>query len=57
MREPVRFADAMRALAAQGITHYVEMSPHPVLLGMGAENVTRQASGCRRCAKARTTGL
>ena len=40
MREPVRFADSMRALAAQGITHYIEMSPHPVLLGMGSECVS-----------------
>ncbi len=37
MRQPVRFADSMRALAAMGVTHYIEMSPHPVLLGMGAE--------------------
>jgi SAM-dependent methyltransferase len=39
MREPVRFADSVRALAQQGITHYVEMSPHPVLLGMGSDVV------------------
>ena len=39
LREPVRFADAMRCLAAEGITHYIEMSPHPVLLGMGSEIV------------------
>ena len=39
MRDPVRFADSIRALAAQGTTHYIEMSPHPVLLGMGAECV------------------
>ena len=39
LREPVRFADAMRRLAAEGITHYVELSPHPVLLGMAAEVV------------------
>ena len=39
LREPVRFADSIRALAAQGITHYIEMSPHPVLLGMGSECV------------------
>ena len=40
MREPVRFADSIRALAALGITHYIEMSPQPVLLGMGSEIVT-----------------
>ena len=37
MREPVRFAQSMRSLAAQGITHYIEIGPHPVLLGMGAD--------------------
>ncbi len=40
MREPVRFADAIRTLAGQGITHFIEMSPHPVLLGMGSEVVS-----------------
>ena len=39
LREPVRFAQSIRALATQGITHYVEVSPQPVLLGMGAESV------------------
>jgi acyl transferase domain-containing protein len=39
LREPVRFAQSMRALAALGITHFVEVGPHPVLLGMGAECV------------------
>jgi acyl transferase domain-containing protein/SAM-dependent methyltransferase len=39
MREAVRFADSMRTLATQGITHYIEMSPQPVLLGMGSECV------------------
>jgi acyl transferase domain-containing protein len=38
LRHPVRFAQSVRALAAQGITHYVEPSPHPVLLGMAAES-------------------
>jgi acyl transferase domain-containing protein/SAM-dependent methyltransferase len=39
LRQKVRFADSIRALAAQGITHFVEVSPHPVLLGMGSECV------------------
>ena len=39
LREPVRFADSIRALAALGISHYIEMSPHPVLLSMGSECV------------------
>ena len=37
MRLPVRFADSIRALVSQGVTHCIEMSPHPVLLGMAAE--------------------
>ena len=36
IREPVRFVQAMETLAAQGVTHFVEVGPHPVLLGMGA---------------------
>jgi acyl transferase domain-containing protein len=35
LREPVRFHESMQALAAQGITHFIEIGPHPVLLGMG----------------------
>ena len=37
MREPVRFAESIATLAAQGITHCIEVGPHPVLLGMAAE--------------------
>jgi acyl transferase domain-containing protein len=40
MREAVRFADAMRVMQSQGLTHYIEMSPQPVLLAMGAECVS-----------------
>ena len=39
MRRPVRFADGMQALAAQGVSHCVEIGPHPVLLSMAAECV------------------
>ena len=39
MRAPVRFASSMQVLATQGITHFVEVGPHPVLLGIGAECV------------------
>jgi acyl transferase domain-containing protein/SAM-dependent methyltransferase len=39
MRQPVRFAQSMQALAAQGITHCIEIGPHPVLLGIGAESL------------------
>jgi acyl transferase domain-containing protein/SAM-dependent methyltransferase len=38
-REPVRFAQSIRAVMSLGITHFVEIGPHPVLLGMGADNV------------------
>ena len=39
LRYPVRFADSIQVLAGERISHYVEMSPHPVLLGMAAECV------------------
>ncbi|MEO8804873.1 MAG: beta-ketoacyl synthase N-terminal-like domain-containing protein [Burkholderiaceae bacterium] len=39
MRQPVRFVQSMQALMAQGVTHFIEVGPHPVLLGMGAECV------------------
>ena len=37
MRAPVQFYGAMKTLAAQGVTHCIEMGPHPVLLGMAAD--------------------
>ena len=40
LRNPVRFSQSVQVLAAQRITHFVEMSPHPVLLGMAAECVS-----------------
>ncbi len=40
LRNSVRFSQSVQVLAAQRITHYIEMSPHPVLLGMAAECVT-----------------
>ncbi|MGA2410209.1 MAG: beta-ketoacyl synthase N-terminal-like domain-containing protein [Candidatus Binataceae bacterium] len=39
IREPVRFAQAMETLAGMGVTHFIEIGPHPVLLGMGADCV------------------
>ena len=39
MRMPVRFADSARALAREGVTHYIEMSPQPVLLSMVSDCV------------------
>jgi acyl transferase domain-containing protein/SAM-dependent methyltransferase len=37
MRKPVRFADAVEAAQAEGITHWLEIGPHTVLLPMVAE--------------------
>jgi acyl transferase domain-containing protein len=37
MRKPVRFAEGIEALAALGITHYIEIGPHPVLCAAGVE--------------------
>lgn len=35
LRLPVRFADAMQTLYAAGYAHFLEIGPHPTLLGMG----------------------
>ena len=43
MREPVRFADGLRTLLAQGVTHVIEIGPHPVLLGLAAEDLSADA--------------
>jgi acyl transferase domain-containing protein len=40
LRETVRFADAMQVMHSQRLTHYIELSPHPVLLAMGADCVS-----------------
>jgi acyl transferase domain-containing protein/SAM-dependent methyltransferase len=34
LRQPVRFADGMRTLYAEGYQHFIEIGPHPVLSGM-----------------------
>lgn len=49
-REPVRFAPAIRAMIADGFDTFVELSPHPVLVGSVTEllaeaGVTGQAIG------------
>ncbi len=37
MRSPVRFNESMQALAELGITHCIEIGPHPVLSALGTE--------------------
>ena len=44
MRQPVRFGQSIRAVMSQGITHFVEIGPHPVLSAIGAENVPANAA-------------
>jgi acyl transferase domain-containing protein/ubiquinone/menaquinone biosynthesis C-methylase UbiE/acyl carrier protein len=45
LRQPVRFADGVATLLASGITHFVEIGPHPVLSGMAAECVADLLQG------------
>ena len=44
MRAPVQFAKSIATLVEQGVTHFVEIGPHPVLLGMGAECIPGAAA-------------
>jgi acyl transferase domain-containing protein/SAM-dependent methyltransferase len=46
MRAPVQFHEAMNTLAALGVTHCIEMGPHPVLLGMAAACLPTQRLEC-----------
>jgi myxalamid-type polyketide synthase MxaB len=39
VREPVRFAAGMATLASQNCDVYLEVGPHPVLLGLGRQSV------------------
>ncbi len=43
-REPVLFAQGMRCLADQGVRHFLEIGPDPMLLGMGAYCLLGQAA-------------
>jgi acyl transferase domain-containing protein len=39
MRKPVRFAEGIASLADLGITHFIEIGPHPVLCAAGLESL------------------
>ncbi len=41
IREPVHFARGMAALLEQGCRTFVELGPHPALLGLGAANAPK----------------
>jgi acyl transferase domain-containing protein/SAM-dependent methyltransferase len=43
MRQTVRFASGVEALGAIGITHFIEIGPHPVLCAVGAECLGERA--------------
>ncbi|MEG3632110.1 beta-ketoacyl synthase N-terminal-like domain-containing protein, partial [Streptomyces poriticola] len=45
LREPVRYADAVAALLAQGHRGFIEVSPHPVLTIGTQETVERTGTG------------
>jgi acyl transferase domain-containing protein/surfactin synthase thioesterase subunit len=44
LREPVRFGEAIQALAKDGVHVFVELSPHPVLVQAIADNVRHVGS-------------
>jgi len=41
--EPVRFVTGMKVLEAEGVGAYVEIGPHPVLIGMGRQCVVDES--------------
>lgn len=44
VRAPVRFADAIRAAAADGHRFFLEIGPHPTLCGLGEQTVDEDAT-------------
>jgi acyl transferase domain-containing protein/NADPH:quinone reductase-like Zn-dependent oxidoreductase/NADP-dependent 3-hydroxy acid dehydrogenase YdfG len=42
VRQPVRFADGMRALHAAGVRVFLEIGPHPTLIGMGRRALAQE---------------
>jgi len=42
LREPVRFDRAVTSLAEHGITHVIEIGPHPILLGLIEDSQPQQ---------------
>ena len=45
LTSPVRFAESLNSALGHDITHFIEMGPHPVLLGMAAEVVGPRSIG------------
>jgi acyl transferase domain-containing protein len=45
LREPVRYAQGIKTLLRRGIDTFVEVGPHPVLLGMTAPSLPASALG------------
>jgi acyl transferase domain-containing protein/acyl-CoA synthetase (AMP-forming)/AMP-acid ligase II/thioesterase domain-containing protein len=43
LREPVQFAAGVDRLVAEGCSAYLEIGPHPVLLGMARQHLAEQA--------------
>ena len=61
VRSPVRFADAMQTLAAEGYDTFLEIGPQPTLLGMGracfsADDSTAARTWLSSLRKGATTG-
>lgn len=44
LRQPVRFSQSIQALGELGITHFIEIGPHPVLVGMGVDCLGEEAA-------------